>query len=39
MRATLNTHETVCPAFKGSLMIKVDAEIVVAACALWVRNV
>ena len=30
-RATVNTHETVCPAFKGSLMMKVDVEVVVAA--------
>jgi hypothetical protein len=27
----VNTHETFCPAFKGSLMMKVDVEIVVAA--------
>jgi hypothetical protein len=31
LTATVNTHETACPAFKGSLMRKVDVEIVVAA--------
>ena len=30
-RATANTHETACPAFKGSLMMKADVGIVVAA--------
>ena len=30
-RVTVNTHETACPFFKGSLMMKVNVKVVVAA--------
>ena len=42
LTATVNTHETACPAFKVSLMWKVDVEIVVVAIVrmgMWFMGV